>query len=91
MNKSCRINRFTGVAGAASGAGTEGYALQGAPAGQKRLMAREAITEAVRLPSFLMLCAGFLVWYIDIALAVGAALVHLPIREKKLVPTAVAV
>jgi predicted MFS family arabinose efflux permease len=31
-----------------------------------------------------------LVWYIDIALAVGAALVHLPIREKKLVPVATA-
>ena len=39
----------------------KGNALQGAPAGQKRLTAREAISEALRLPSFLMLCAGFLV------------------------------
>ena len=39
----------------------KGNALQGAPVGQKRLTAREAITEALRLPSFLMLCAGFLV------------------------------
>ena len=39
----------------------KGNALQGAPAGQKRLTAREAISEAMRLPSFLMLCAGFLV------------------------------
>jgi len=30
------------------------------------------------------------VWYIDIVLAVGAALVHLPIREAKLQPTAAA-
>lgn len=39
----------------------KGNALQGAPVGQKRLTAREAISEALRLPSFLMLCAGFLV------------------------------
>ena len=39
----------------------KGNSLQGAPAGQKRLTAREAISEALRLPSFLMLCAGFLV------------------------------
>ena len=39
----------------------KGNALQGTPVGQKRLTAREAITEALRLPSFLMLCAGFLV------------------------------
>lgn len=39
----------------------KGNSLQGAPVGQKRLTAREAITEALRLPSFLMLCAGFLV------------------------------
>lgn len=39
----------------------KGNSLQGAPIGQKRLTAREAITEALRLPSFLMLCAGFLV------------------------------
>ena len=39
----------------------KGNALQGTPAGQKRLTAREAISEALRLPSFLMLCAGFLV------------------------------
>jgi hypothetical protein len=29
-------------------------------------------------------------WYIDIALAVGAALIHLPIQEAKLPPRAVA-
>ena len=39
----------------------KGNALQGAPAGQKRLTAREAIAEALRLPSFWMLSAGFLV------------------------------
>ena len=39
----------------------KGNALQGTPVGQKRLTAREAISEALRLPSFLMLCAGFLV------------------------------
>ena len=39
----------------------KGNSLQGAPVGQKRLTAREAISEALRLPSFLMLCAGFLV------------------------------
>jgi hypothetical protein len=27
-----------------------------------------------------------LVWYIDIVLAVGAALIHLPIREARLAP-----
>ena len=39
----------------------KGNALQSAPAGQKRLSAREAIAEAFRLPSFWMLSAGFLV------------------------------
>ena len=39
----------------------KGNALQGAPAGQKRLTAREAIAEALRLPSFWMLSVGFLV------------------------------
>lgn len=39
----------------------KGNALQGAPAGQKRLTAREAIAEALRLPSFWMLSSGFLV------------------------------
>jgi predicted MFS family arabinose efflux permease len=29
-------------------------------------------------------------WYADIALAVAAALIHLPIREQKLVPAAAA-
>ena len=39
----------------------KGNALQSAPAGQKRLSAREAIAEALRLPSFWMLSAGFMV------------------------------
>lgn len=39
----------------------KGNALQGLPAGNKTLSARAAIGEALRLPSFLMLCAGFLV------------------------------